>query len=417
MNTEGQPLARALAQRVLKWLLLPLIPLGNSFQRKDTPHMVDLAPVVETISTDRDGSQDKNLVDRLTGTDFITSICSNLVIFDYETQTFRFAHLSVVEYLQQKVLQDTNPPEKEFSYAHVSAEVATSCLSWILYSAKHSQSGDSRSPSPLRPSITRSYTSSVVPTLATIHLSLFHFSVIYWPFYYTYAISNGGEEQELQDAFRKVMLETRRGNAFSFWIDQYKQFSGVTMPRLQGDILMPPSSDYSRPVQSWHEAPSTTQVSGSRFIARYPVSPGTLYSASGSPSRIFAAATFGFASVITAATDAELAERNVFKQTNLQIAAVRGHLDVVKALLERQCVREDINAHSWNDGVWDAMGTDRYSRAQGTALHFAELCRRDNTEVIEELVEAGADTEAKNSLGQTPKESRDMLVSATTRNN
>jgi hypothetical protein len=109
---------------------------------------------------------------------------------------------------------------------------------------------------------------------------------------------------------------------------------------------------------------------------RHPVNPGALYSASGSPSRVFAAATFGLESVITAATDAEIAEiaeKNVFKQTTLQIAAARGHERVVEALLERKPVLKDINLSSRKDDTfWDLEDpSEHVFWSHGTALQFA----------------------------------------------
>ena len=52
----------------------------------------------------------------------ILSICNNLVIYDEETGRFRFAHLSVQEYLEH--LED-------FSPGHSTALLAQQCISWL----------------------------------------------------------------------------------------------------------------------------------------------------------------------------------------------------------------------------------------------------------------------------------------------
>lgn len=114
------------------------------------------------------------------------------------------------------------------------------------------------------------------------------------------------------------------------------------------------------------------------------MNPGALYSASGSPSRVFAAATFGLESVITAATDAEIAEKNVFKQTTLQIAAARRHERVVEALLERKPALKDINLSSRKDDTfWDLEDpSEHVFWSHGTALQFAFLSNSGSTGVI-----------------------------------
>ncbi len=214
MNTRDQLHAQVLARRVLKWLMLPIFPSGSFFQRQDAIDMVKLDAVVEAISTDTDEIRDLHIDEN-----FIANICSNLIILDESTKTFRFAHLSVVEYLQHRVTQDTIPPDAEFSFNHVSAEVAISCLSWIVHSAKNEVSGISRSARPLRPAIEHRYsTHTNFPTLATLSTPLLRFSILYWPFYYLYSLYNGGNEEALEELFKKVMLGIGRSKEFTFWI-------------------------------------------------------------------------------------------------------------------------------------------------------------------------------------------------------
>jgi hypothetical protein len=53
----------------------------------------------------------------------VLSVCSNLVLYDEDFDTFRFAHLSVVEYLERR---------DEYSPAAANAFCAEQCLSWII---------------------------------------------------------------------------------------------------------------------------------------------------------------------------------------------------------------------------------------------------------------------------------------------
>jgi ankyrin repeat protein len=101
----------------------------------------------------------------------------------------------------------------------------------------------------------------------------------------------------------------------------------------------------------------------------------------------------------------------VFKQTNLQIAAARGHEGVVKALLERKSVLKDIDLSSCKDDTfWNLEDSSEHEFwSYGTALHFAFLSNKGSTEVIKALIRAGADVEAQNSQNQRP---RDMAIRA-----
>ena len=394
MNTEGQPLAESLARRTLKWLMLSLVPLddigGRSWQQaEDTSNVVGLDAVVGIISTDADSHRDLT-IDK----DLITNICSNLVIFDESTNTFRFAHLSVVEYLQQRVIQNTNALDKEFSFVHVSIEVATSCLSWIIYLAHEKGGSEPLGHVPqLRPILQRSYTTiGPVPTIASIDLSLLRFSVLYWPLYYRYALSDGGGEEASFKILENLVIKSHGRDEFNFWVEEYKQSSGVSLPQFHynSDNRVEQAWDED---MKWHLPKTFTEsFSALRFFSRHPVHPAVFYNSSGSPLKTFAAATYGIESVIETATDAEISERNVFNQTSLQIAAARGHLSIVKSLLERPSIRQVINFPAWNDGFWNGRSPHMYphfQRAKGTALSFAHL-RVDNDAVIDRLILSNA---------------------------
>jgi hypothetical protein len=140
-----------------------------------------------------------------------------------------------------------------------------------------------------------------------------------------------------------------------------------------------------------------------------------------SPSRIFTAAFFGLESVITSAEDAELEELNALNQSSLQIAAARGHLPVVKALLGRNCVRKSINIsshcretnHHMSRSAQQARLTykslfvmDNLGECQATfdgiVLRFAWSGLDFVTQkIVDTLLEAGAGADARNLVNQT----------------
>ena len=244
-----------------------------------------------------------------------------------------------------------------------------------------------------RPGLSRSYTTiEAVPTIASIDLSLLRFSVLYWPSYYRYALSDGGGEEAPFKILEKLVIKSHGRDEFNFWVEEYKQSSGVSLPQFHHN------SD-NRAEQAWNEdmrwllpKPFTGSFSALRFFSRHPVHPAVFYNSSGSPLKIFAAATYGIESIIETATHAEISDRNVFNQTSLQIAAARGHLSIVRSLLKRSSIRQGINFPAWNDGFWNARSPHMYpnfQRAKGTALHFAHL-RVDNDAVIDRLILSNA---------------------------
>lgn len=91
-----------LADRVMKWLLYAREPLGPD-------------AFIVAICSDR-------IDQELMKPSEILSICNNLVIYDGETGRFRFAHLSVQEYLEHI---------EDFSKEHSTASLAQQCISWL----------------------------------------------------------------------------------------------------------------------------------------------------------------------------------------------------------------------------------------------------------------------------------------------
>lgn len=77
--TRSGPSSREIAESVLRWLLISRRPLT-------------IGTILETISDAGDEPDKEDVLD----------VCRNLVIADDETDTFRFAHLSVQEFLEKR---------------------------------------------------------------------------------------------------------------------------------------------------------------------------------------------------------------------------------------------------------------------------------------------------------------------------
>ncbi|KAH6679762.1 hypothetical protein B0J14DRAFT_559066 [Halenospora varia] len=92
-----------LAERVLKWLLC-------------AQQALDPEGFIFAICFDLDGNRSLRIED-------VLSICSNLVVYDDVLNRFRFAHLSVQEYLESL---------EAYAWPAVTALAAENCLSWLL---------------------------------------------------------------------------------------------------------------------------------------------------------------------------------------------------------------------------------------------------------------------------------------------
>ncbi|KAH8684848.1 hypothetical protein BGZ60DRAFT_524047 [Tricladium varicosporioides] len=101
-----------LAERVLKWLLC-------------AQQALDPEGFIVAICFDLDGDRSLRIED-------ILSICSNLVVYDDVLNRFRFAHLSVQEYLESL---------ESYAWPAVTALAAENCLSWLLSNQPRRLSG------------------------------------------------------------------------------------------------------------------------------------------------------------------------------------------------------------------------------------------------------------------------------------
>lgn len=180
--------------------------------------MVKLTAVVDAMSINPDGTRSSD-IDVL----FIANLCSNLIVVDQSTESIRFVHLSVVEYLQARVIPDTSPPDKEYSFGHVSTETATSCLSTIAYTANNDNPAIwaiTALPHPPKP---KRLGEISIEGASKIVESVVQYAVFYWPSYYLHSLEVNGEDEALQRLVNKVMRQDRQNKELEFWINQYGQ--------------------------------------------------------------------------------------------------------------------------------------------------------------------------------------------------
>ena len=108
-------LSRTVAKRTIRWLLCEMLPLSSS-------HFLEAVWPEDTFHTKDPSSND------------ITAACCNLVILDKELDVFRFAHLSVREFLEEK---------PEFTAEVSNAFAAERCLDLCIRDLKSSPSSSS----------------------------------------------------------------------------------------------------------------------------------------------------------------------------------------------------------------------------------------------------------------------------------
>lgn len=184
-----------IADRVIKWLICAREPLqGNVF--------------MVAMNSDSAISDSFQLSD-------ILGICCNLVIYDTETNQFRFAHLSVQEYLEQL---------GSYSLEASNALAAEQCLHWII---AHSTSA-SKVDSPMIEYVGASLNLNIVYQRAknstarwfTRHVDIF------WPDYARSAGEwrNTGRLRFLLESFLLFDHITPRGDgrAFRQWLDRVR---------------------------------------------------------------------------------------------------------------------------------------------------------------------------------------------------
>ena len=115
-NTKGIH-SRSVANRVFKWMMC-------LFRADEPLSHFSAKALVFAVSIEGDGTPNP-VIDQ----DYILRICSNLLVLDPVADQFRYAHLSVLEYLAQRNLNDT--PTEVFDEQCIHAQVAESCLLFL----------------------------------------------------------------------------------------------------------------------------------------------------------------------------------------------------------------------------------------------------------------------------------------------
>lgn len=303
MNTP-QPRIREHSQRVLKWLLLPLIPMRDRGVRQNSFRMARFASTIRAISIDPDGTQDK-VVDK----EYILNICSNLVLANEADSSFQFAHLSVVEYLRTRMFASST--RQEYGDAEVASQMVVSSLSYINLVVLERKIVPKR-----RPSISRRNSSNTVPTLG---YSVSQFMVVYWPTYYKKGLEMGISDTAIQ-LFQQSMLSASPSETFMAWIDTFRQVQDLygDMTFREPNLLTVTSMNLT-----------SVELSITRIV------PSELY-AGGFPNRALAAAAFGLEDLIRFVPEGELLQQNENKRTSLDIARLWDRENICNILLNER---------------------------------------------------------------------------------
>lgn len=111
LNTQRQQYRRALAIKALQWVFCAFKPLT-------------IEGLAQAVALDSDGNTDTVV----TGS-FLLQVCGSFIIVT-NSGSVRFAHRSVKEYLMQTLL--IGPQGFEFSLSNAHAQVAETCLSFLL---------------------------------------------------------------------------------------------------------------------------------------------------------------------------------------------------------------------------------------------------------------------------------------------
>lgn len=292
LNTP-HPYIRKVAQAVLRWLMIPLISVGDALATQDALELSNVKTTVDAMSLNLDGSRDGMIT-----ADFILEVCSNFVILEEETSSYRFAHLSVVEYLWgRKIIRD-DTELLEYGPSEISAQAVISSISYLNKLARKDVGAELR----MRPLLARSSGAqdwkNSTQEIPRLRPSLGTFAIFHWPIYYTAhlkfsLLQGGGNPEELTTMFNQLMLSEQPSEAFMAWIDDYRQIQ-----RRSGVTIVPPSK--------WAEIAAMPQM----LRGRAQLFNWKVFYVQQKPSRAFVAAAFGLAEVYNLIPDDEMFEKN-----------------------------------------------------------------------------------------------------------
>ena len=192
--------SRLIAERVLKWLCIGIRPLRPE-------------ELIAAVSVDGSG-----ITTQITSFDVLKMTC-NLVVLDKYSNAFRFAHLSVLEYLEMR---------PEYSEDETNLLAAERCLHIYLHAHEHSMwraQGD-----------TREYEKTFEQNMV-----LRDYGRIYWPAHAS-AIDPPFRSARLSPTLRRFLFEyNSKISIFDRWRADVKQISRTTSSALRYGISSSPT--------------------------------------------------------------------------------------------------------------------------------------------------------------------------------
>ena len=307
------------AERALKWLIC-------------AKHSLKTAAFIDAIGADGGGHASP-----LSNAD-VLSICGNLVVLDSEQDVFRFAHLSVREYLERR-------EEYNLLAAHILA--LARCLEVIT--SEIGEFEERRSPRSWKVTST-GYYSKDMTLRSPLGFGWYAFS--YWPMHYQ-AVDAKPLPEKLRLQLREFLFKGQKsGHSYTKWILLTAVGSSC--------------GDYEADEEYLHSAEYNVRA---------------LYSVP--PTPLFLACRFGLVSLMEDLknwSNTDWNQRNNEGTTALYLAAEYGHLAVVQMLLNKGAKVNDQSEY-------------------GTALHAASRAGHNN--IVLHLLRNDADLEAKDKTGST----------------
>ncbi|THY57785.1 ankyrin [Aureobasidium pullulans] len=205
--TRSGPSSREIAESVLRWLLVSRRPLTTT-------------TILEAVSEAGDSDLEKNEV---------LDVCRNLVVADDETDTFRFAHLSVQEFLQKK---------EGFDEDALHTFAALRCLEEFESTRRSKYDDDNARPDPNS-------------------ASFYAYAVVNW--IYHSLMVKGGRREDLVDKLESFF---RDEEAFSDW-----NHDSLESDERQNYFLM--DTDFESPCLSGHKATPTFAIAKLGLISAF----------------------------------------------------------------------------------------------------------------------------------------------------
>ncbi|KAL9125157.1 MAG: hypothetical protein Q9217_005596, partial [Psora testacea] len=154
------------AQAVFKWLLCARVPLSTK-------------ALLEAVSSVVDDEI------RIPEKETILQICANLILIDEETDTFRFSHLSVQEFLEK---------ESEYSSSELNSFAAMRCIEEFLPDRRFLRDSDSIGHSDA--------------------LSFHAYAIAYWASHFSATKAEDRRNENMEDVIRDFLCEGESFNTF-----------------------------------------------------------------------------------------------------------------------------------------------------------------------------------------------------------